>query len=64
MFLNGFFDICCMQNDVVDGVSRLSQIMLGVFIMTAYVFWLSSKSNHKKIKKEMENLTNQKENKK
>ncbi|MDD2652227.1 MAG: hypothetical protein PHX44_04165 [Sulfurimonas sp.] len=59
--INGFFDICCMQNDVLEGVSRLSQVMLGVFIMTAPVFWLSSKSNYKKMKKEMDSLM-QKEN--
>lgn len=51
--LNGYFEICCMDNDFIDIISSLSMIMLGVVILTSPVFWFVGKWNDKKIENEM-----------
>ncbi len=51
--LNGYFEICCMDNDFIDIISSLSMIMLGVAILTSPVFWFVGKWNDKKIENEM-----------
>lgn len=50
--LNGYFEICCMENDFVDIVSSLSMILLGVVILTSPVFWFVGKWNDKKMEEE------------
>lgn len=54
--LNGYFKFCCMENDIIEVVSSLSQIMLGVFILTFPFFWLAGQFNFKKMKEEIEYL--------
>ena len=51
--LNGYFEICCMDNDFIDIISSLSMIMLGVAILTSPIFWFARKWNDKKIENEM-----------
>lgn len=51
--LNGYFEICCMDNDFVDVVSSLSMILLGVVIFTSPVFWFARKWNDKKMEEEI-----------
>lgn len=51
--LNGYFELCCMDNDFIDIISSLSMIMLGVVILTSPVFWFVQKWNDRKIKDEM-----------
>lgn len=59
--LNGYFEICCMDVEFIEIISKLSQILLGVFILTAPFFYIARKFNAKKIKKEFENLYKDKE---
>ena len=54
--LNGYFEICYMDNDFVDIISSLSMVMLGVVIFTSPVFFLARKWNDKKIQEERDNL--------
>jgi hypothetical protein len=54
--LNGYFEFCCMDNDLVDIISNLSMILLGVVILTSPVFWFVRKWNNKKIEEERNNL--------
>jgi hypothetical protein len=56
---NGYFDLCCMDNDFIDIISSLSMIMLGVVILTLPVFWFVRKWNDKKVKNESNNLKTQ-----
>jgi len=51
--LNGYFELCCMDNDFIDIISSLSMILLGVVILTSPIFWLVGKWNERKIKDEM-----------
>lgn len=51
--LNGYFEICCMDNDFIDVVSSLSMILLGVVIFTSPVFWFARKWNDKKMEEEI-----------
>ncbi len=51
--LNGYFEICCMDNDFIDIISSLSMILLGVVILTSPVFWFLGKWNERKIEDEM-----------
>jgi hypothetical protein len=51
--LNGYFEICCLDNDFVDIVSSLSKLLLGIVILTFPVFWLLAKWNERKIQSEV-----------
>ncbi len=51
--LNGYFEICCMDNDFIDVVSSLSMILLGVVIFTSPIFWFARKWNDKKMEEEI-----------
>lgn len=51
--LNGYFEICCLDNDFVDIISSLSKLLLGIVILTFPVFWLLAKWNERKIQSEV-----------
>lgn len=54
--LNGFFEVCCMKNDILEILSTLSMILLGIVIITSPFYWIADKFNQKKLKKEFKNL--------
>ncbi|MFA9238998.1 MAG: hypothetical protein ACEQSQ_03770, partial [Candidatus Paceibacteria bacterium] len=51
--LNGYFEICCLDNDFVDIISSLSKLLLGIVILTSPIFWLLAKWNERKIQSEV-----------
>jgi len=52
--INGYFEICCMENDFVEFASDLSQFLLTLALFLSPLYWIVDKLNRKKIQKEME----------
>lgn len=54
--INGWFEICCMDIDVIETTSKLSGILLGVWVAVYPAAKLVDHFNGRKLKKELKNL--------
>lgn len=54
--LNGYFELCCMQNKFVDMASTLSMLLLWILLIVSPFYWVIGKSNAKKVDKERHSI--------